>query len=109
MTTRLFYAIICDDQFVRHVSREHSSSHTESIILDVAPCSATFVNNFIDALNVHTDLYAWAENWALNSVQGKEIEFFINGSIVVKNYSENTIYISGDNGIIELLIIRKQI
>lgn len=54
MTPRLFYAIMCDKEFVRHVSREHSSTHTESIILDVAPCSATFVNNFIDALNLHT-------------------------------------------------------
>ena len=54
MTPRLFYAIMCDKEFVRHVSREQSSSHTESIILDVAPCSATFVNNFIDAIDLHT-------------------------------------------------------
>lgn len=70
----------------------------------------TDVNNkFIDALNCHADLYAWADNWALNSKEGKEIEYYNNGSIVVKNYSESSIYISGDNGVIELLIIRKQI
>lgn len=54
MTPRLFYAIMCDNEFVHHVSREQSPSLTESIILDVAPCSATFVNNFIDAIDLHT-------------------------------------------------------
>lgn len=54
MTTRLFYAIICDDQFVHYVPRGKSSSNTEFVVLDVAPCSATFVNEFIDALNLHT-------------------------------------------------------
>lgn len=54
MTTRLFYAVMCDNEFVHFVPREKSPSHTDFVVLNVAPCSATFVNEFIEALNLHT-------------------------------------------------------
>lgn len=69
-------------------------------------------NIFIDVLPTNIDLYEWANYWALNSKEGKDIEYFSDGRITVNDWvasSNPSIFISADNGIIELQILVKEV
>lgn len=54
MTTRLFYAILCNNEFVRFVPKDLTSAYEDTVILDVAPSSATMFNDFVTVLHVHS-------------------------------------------------------
>ena len=66
----------------------------------------TEFNEFIDALNINTDLNQWAYNWLMESGRNIDIDYHENGSI---SYDQNSICISADNGIINLDIKIKNI
>ena len=65
----------------------------------------TEFNEFIDALNINTDLNQWAYNWLMESGRNIDIDYHENGSI---SHDKDSICISADNGIINLNIILMQ-
>jgi hypothetical protein len=59
----------------------------------------THFGEFIEALNINTNLEKWAYNWLVNSGKFNDIEFWESGEI---SCDLQNIVISADNGIINL-------